>query len=120
MTETMFRYMPDFIDNQKVTITDIVEKSLKKGKGSEIKAAARLSLLLAVQLPEPEEVRNIRIFSAVYMTRQLNVLIYMIFIDLVTLIYICLRFTTNCRGLWPSMYPTQHNHLYPGRQVISA
>lgn len=52
------RYMPDFIDNQKVTITDIVEKSLKKGKGSEIKAAARLSLLLAVQLPEPEEVYN--------------------------------------------------------------
>ena len=82
MTDTMFRYMPDFIDNQKVTITDIVEKSLKRGKGSEIKAAARLSLLLAVQLPEPEEVRNFTIFfTASYITRQFNVLIYIIFMN---------------------------------------
>ena len=56
-----FRYMPDFIDNQKMTITDIVEKSLKKGKGSEIKAAAKLSILLAIQVFDPEEVsRNKR------------------------------------------------------------
>lgn len=50
------RYMPDFIDNRKATIADIVEKSLKKGKGGEIKAAAKLSLLLVIQLPDSEEV----------------------------------------------------------------
>jgi len=53
------RYMPDFIDNQKMTITDIVEKSLKKGKGSEIKAAAKLSVLLAIQVFDPEEIYKV-------------------------------------------------------------
>jgi len=49
------RYMPDFLENQKVTITDIVEKSLKKGKGSEIATASKLALLLGIQLFQPEE-----------------------------------------------------------------
>jgi len=49
------RYMPDFLENQKDTITDIVEKSLKKGKGSEVISASKLALLLGVQLFQPEE-----------------------------------------------------------------
>lgn len=50
------RYSPDFVDNQKMTICDLVDKSLKKGKGGEVEAAAKLSILLALQLPESEEV----------------------------------------------------------------
>lgn len=50
------RYVPDFMEGRKVTITDIIEKSLKKGKGGEITAAAKLSLLLGVQLIDASEV----------------------------------------------------------------
>lgn len=52
----MKRYMPDFLDNRKATITDIIEKSLKKGKGIELQTAAKLALLLGLQLVEPEDV----------------------------------------------------------------
>jgi len=50
------RYCPDFIENQQMTICDIVERSLKKGKGAEIEASAKLSVLLGLQLHDPEEV----------------------------------------------------------------
>ena len=50
------RYSPDFVDNQKLTICDLVDKSLKKGKGAEVEAAAKLSILLALQLQDSEEV----------------------------------------------------------------
>jgi len=50
------RYSPDFVDNQKITICDLVDKSLKKGKGAEVEAAAKLSILLALQLQDSEEV----------------------------------------------------------------
>merc|ERR1712123_445391 len=36
---------PDFVEKQKMTICDLVDKSLKKGKGDEVEAAARLSIL---------------------------------------------------------------------------
>jgi len=49
-------YNPDFVENQKLTICDLVDKSLKKGKGAEVEVAARLSILLALQLPDSEEV----------------------------------------------------------------
>jgi len=52
------RYHPDFISNQKMTICDLVEKSLKKGKGGEVEVAARLSMLLSLQLHDPEEIYN--------------------------------------------------------------
>ena len=51
-----FRYLPDFLDDRRATLADIIEKSLKRGKGAEVQAAARLSLLLAVQLPDAEDV----------------------------------------------------------------
>jgi len=50
------RYSPDFVDNQKITICDLIDKSLKKGKGAEMEAAAKLSILLALQLHDSEEV----------------------------------------------------------------
>lgn len=49
------RYCPDFVDNQRMTICDLVDKSLKKGKGGEVEAAAKLSILLSLQLPEESE-----------------------------------------------------------------
>jgi len=50
------RYCPDFVENQQMTICDLVERSLKKGKGGEVEVGAKLSILLALQLHDPEEV----------------------------------------------------------------
>lgn len=50
------RYVPDFMEGRKMTISDIIEKSLKRGKGGEVTAAAKLSLLLGVQLIDASEV----------------------------------------------------------------
>jgi len=50
------RYSPDFLENQQMTICDVVQRSVKKGKGSEVVAGARLAVILAIQLPDCEEV----------------------------------------------------------------
>jgi len=50
------RYCPDFIDNQKLTVCDLIDKAFRKGKGTEVETAAKLSVLLALQMTEPEEV----------------------------------------------------------------
>lgn len=44
------KYIPDFVEDRKMTITDSVERGLKKGRGDEQATAARLSTLLCVQL----------------------------------------------------------------------
>ncbi|EZA59487.1 hypothetical protein DMN91_010472 [Ooceraea biroi] len=44
------KYIPDFVEDRKMTITDSVERGLKKGRGEEQSTAARLSTLLCVQL----------------------------------------------------------------------
>lgn len=44
------RHIPDFIEDRKITIMDIVEKSLRRGKGAEQEWAARLAPLLIIQL----------------------------------------------------------------------
>lgn len=44
------RYMPDYIEDRKVTIQDVAERSLKRGKGAEQGWAAQLSSLLILQL----------------------------------------------------------------------
>lgn len=49
-------YCPDFVENQQMTICDLVERALKKGKGGEVEVGAKLSTLLALQLQDPEEV----------------------------------------------------------------
>lgn len=52
------RYIPDFIEDRKCTLMDIVEKSLRRGKGAEQEWAARLSTLLIVQLGGDEDVSD--------------------------------------------------------------
>jgi hypothetical protein len=46
----MHHCMYDFVDERRVTIMDIIEKSLKRGKGQEQALAAKLSALLLIQL----------------------------------------------------------------------
>jgi len=55
-TGLLKRYCPDFIEGRKATITDVIEKGLKKGKGGEVTASAKLALLLGVQLIDAIEV----------------------------------------------------------------
>lgn len=50
------RHIPDFVDDRKITIMDIAEKSLRRGKGSEQEWAARLAPLLIIQLGGEDEV----------------------------------------------------------------
>lgn len=50
MCETMqHRYFPDFIMDRKITIIDIAEKSLRRGKIEEQELAAKLLILLIIQ-----------------------------------------------------------------------
>lgn len=57
MTEVfMHHYMYDFLDERKITVMDIIEKSLKRGKGQEQALAARLAALLLIQLQGDEDV----------------------------------------------------------------
>lgn len=44
------RYMPDFIEDRKITIMDVIEKSLRRGKGNEQGLAAQLASLYILQL----------------------------------------------------------------------
>ncbi|XP_040564563.1 interferon-related developmental regulator 1 [Lepeophtheirus salmonis] len=44
------KYLPYFIEDRHLTITDIIERALKKGKGSEQVAAANLASSLCIQL----------------------------------------------------------------------
>ncbi|CAK9817839.1 Interferon-related developmental regulator 1 [Anthophora plagiata] len=44
------KYVPEFVEDRKMTITDSVERGLKKGRTEEQSTAARLSTLLCVQL----------------------------------------------------------------------
>ena len=44
------KYVPEFVEDRKMTISDSIEKGLRKGRGDEQASAARLSTLLCVQL----------------------------------------------------------------------
>lgn len=46
----MHRFVPEFVEDRKLTILDVIEKSLRKGKGKEQALAARLAALLMMQL----------------------------------------------------------------------
>lgn len=52
------RHIPDFVEDRKITIMDIVEKSLRRGKGGEQEWAARLAPLLIIQLGAEDEISN--------------------------------------------------------------
>lgn len=49
-------YIPDFIDDRKVTLMDAVEKSLRRGKGVEQAWAARIIPLLVIQIEALEDI----------------------------------------------------------------
>ena len=46
----MYRYMPDFVEDRKVTLIDCIEKSIRHGKGAEQVWGAKLAPLLFLQL----------------------------------------------------------------------
>lgn len=43
------RYFPEFIVDRKITVIDIIEKSLRRGKNEEQELAARLAILQIIQ-----------------------------------------------------------------------
>ncbi|XP_058128195.1 interferon-related developmental regulator 2 [Anopheles ziemanni] len=49
-------YIPEFIDDRKVTLMDAVEKSLRRGKGVEQAWAARIIPLLVIQIEALEDI----------------------------------------------------------------
>uniref|UniRef100_A0A182US99 Interferon-related developmental regulator N-terminal domain-containing protein n=1 Tax=Anopheles merus TaxID=30066 RepID=A0A182US99_ANOME len=49
-------YIPDFLDDRKVTVMDAVEKSLRRGKGVEQSWAARIIPLLVIQIEALEDI----------------------------------------------------------------
>lgn len=60
-TERIFaiKYVPDFVEDRKMTIADSIERGLKKGRSEEQSTAARLSTLLCVQLGAFESAETI-------------------------------------------------------------
>lgn len=52
------RHIPDFVDDRKITILDIIEKSLRRGKGAEQEWAARLAPLLIIQLGGEDQISS--------------------------------------------------------------
>ena len=44
------KFIPDFVDNQRMTLTDIVERSMKKGKTAEQIAASRYEITQLVAI----------------------------------------------------------------------
>ncbi|KAG5673882.1 hypothetical protein PVAND_003889 [Polypedilum vanderplanki] len=57
MSEILMHHcMYDFIDERRITIMDLIEKSLKRGKGQEQALAAKLAALLIIQLQGEEDI----------------------------------------------------------------
>lgn len=52
----MHRYMPDFVEDRKVTLIDCIEKSIRRGKGAEQLWGAKLAPLLVLQLGGDETI----------------------------------------------------------------
>lgn len=52
----MHHTMSDFLEERRATIMDIIEKSLKRGKGQEQALAAKMAALLLIQLQGDEEI----------------------------------------------------------------
>lgn len=52
-------HIPEFVEDRKVTVADIVEKSLRRGKREEQEWAARLSSLLILQIGGDDSISKI-------------------------------------------------------------
>lgn len=50
------KYMPDFVEDRKITITDIVEKAIRRGKGAEQSLGAQVVPMLILHLGDGDEV----------------------------------------------------------------
>lgn len=50
------RYMPDCVEDRRLTLIDLVERSLRRGKGAEQALAAQLVPVLVLQLGEADSV----------------------------------------------------------------
>ena len=53
------KFIPEFVEDRRMTITDIVEKALKRGKYAEQVAASKLAVLLCVQLGGHPDAENV-------------------------------------------------------------
>lgn len=53
------KYVPDFVEDRRVTLTDIIERAVKKGKGAEIISACNLCVLLCLQLEDVDDVQEV-------------------------------------------------------------
>jgi len=49
-TAFLKKFIPEFVEDRRMTFTDIVERSLKKGKNAEQITAAKLAVLLCIQV----------------------------------------------------------------------
>ena len=58
------RILTGFLVNHYQTVADIIERSLKKGKGLEQVAAAKLTAVLVISLQDSDEAQQVRIFIA--------------------------------------------------------
>lgn len=50
------RYMPDCVEDRRLTVIDLIERSLRRGKGAEQALAAQLVPVLVLQLGEADSV----------------------------------------------------------------
>ena len=61
-TAFLKKFIPDFVEDRRMTFTDIIERALKKGKNAEQIAAARLAVLLCIQLGSEDVMKVISKF----------------------------------------------------------
>ena len=59
-TAFLKKFIPDFVEDRRMTFTDIIERALKKGKNAEQIAAARLAVLLCIQLGSEDVMKDLK------------------------------------------------------------
>lgn len=65
------RFLPDFVENRKITIIDIIERSIRRGKGDEQATAVQLVPMLVFQLGSSGDV-VLKALGELLMTTTLN------------------------------------------------
>lgn len=59
-TAFLKKIIPDFVEDRRMTFTDIIERALKKGKNAEQMAAARLAVLLCIQMGSEDVMKDLK------------------------------------------------------------
>ena len=76
-TAFLKKFIPDFVEDRRMTFTDIIERALKKGKNAEQMAAARLAVLLCIQVTQLRSTKKNRSYSIkVYKSIFCSIMIY--------------------------------------------